>query len=102
MTESSGFVEQISSEFAVLYSQSKGVWPTAPRDCLVVSFKSILEDGRYCNVTQSIDEHPNYQQRSGSERMIAHLAGLIVGPHSSKNPNLCHCVQIIDGTLLLI
>ncbi len=39
------------------------------------------------------------QSSSACVRMDAKIAGQIVGPHPSKNPNLCRVIQLIDGDL---
>jgi hypothetical protein len=101
ITESSGFVEKVSNKSSIVYTHSRGVWSTSPRDCLAMSFLDRLQDGRYCHITQSVEENPKYQPRKGSVRMKVRLAGLVIGPHSSKNPKMCHCVQIIDGLFFI-
>lgn len=59
----------------------------------------MLEDGRYMNVTKSVDSHPNYQSKAGDVRMIAKITGTIASPHPSGNPKLSRCIQLIDGDL---
>jgi hypothetical protein len=78
--------------------KTKGMWPSSPRDALVLSFITKLEDGRYMNVTQSIPEHKDYQPVKGDVRMTAAIAGIIVGPHPT-NPKFSRCIQIMDGDL---
>ena len=80
---------------------SRGLWPTAARDALVMSFISRGSDGSYTTITKSLESHPQYQDRQGSVRMLAKLAALKITKHKSGNPNLCHCVQIIDGIFVL-
>lgn len=79
--------------------RTKGIWPTSPRDALVMSFVEVLDDGRFMNVTKSIDSHPDFVQRPGDVRMLANVAGFIIGPHPSGDANRCVCVQIMDGDL---
>ncbi|KAK6094778.1 hypothetical protein MT418_005056 [Batrachochytrium dendrobatidis] len=98
MCETADRIESVSGATNIQYIRSKGVWPTAPRDALVVAFVKRLDDGRYLNVTHSIDSHPNYESISGDVRMMAHLAGVLVGPHPTK-PNMTRCFQIVDGDL---
>ena len=78
--------------------RTKGIWPTAPRIALVMSFTTQLEDGRYMNVTKSVDSHPDFEPVKGDVRMIAKIAGLVCGKHPT-NPKLTRCIQIVDGDL---
>jgi hypothetical protein len=78
--------------------RTKGYWPTASRDALVMSFITRLPDGRFMNVTKSVDSHPDYVQAKGDVRMLAHIAGQIIGPHPT-NPKYCRCIQVVDGDL---
>ncbi|KAL2918534.1 hypothetical protein HK105_201935 [Polyrhizophydium stewartii] len=93
-----GVVEELSPVTKIQYMRTRGMWPTAPRDALVVAFVKRLNDGRYLNVTRSVDSHPNYKSQPGDVRMLAHLAGVIVGPHPSK-PGVTRCFQLVDGDL---
>lgn len=79
--------------------KTKEIWPTAARDALVMAFAKKLDDGRYINVTKSVDSHPNYTSKSGHVRMLASIAGLVVGPHPSGDPKLCRCIQVVNGDL---
>ncbi|KAJ3260417.1 hypothetical protein HK103_000559 [Boothiomyces macroporosus] len=97
--QSSGIVERVSAMTAVQFMRTKGIFPTAPRSALVVGFISKLDDGRYINVTRSVDSHPDYKIPSGDVCMTADIAGLIVGPHPSGNPKRSRCVQIVTGDL---
>ena len=99
VTESSGVIQQISNKTSIQFLRTRGIWPAAPRISLVLAFLSKLPDGRYINVTRSIESHPDFVEPEGDVRMIAHIAGLVVGPHPSGNPNLCRCVQVVDGDL---
>ncbi|KAI8846772.1 hypothetical protein BC829DRAFT_257103 [Chytridium lagenaria] len=95
--EGGGVVQVLGPDSKVQFMLSKGFWPTAPRDALVVGFIKRLEDGRYLNVTQSVDNAPGFVPRPGSVRMQAKLAGQIVGPHPSGKERMCRVVQIMDG-----
>ncbi|KAJ3274211.1 hypothetical protein HDV01_003284 [Terramyces sp. JEL0728] len=97
--QASGIVERLSAMTAVQFMRTKGIFPTAPRSALVVGFISKLDDGRYINVTKSVDSHPDYKVPSGDVCMTAEIAGLIVGPHPSGNPKRSRCVQIVTGDL---
>lgn len=79
--------------------RTKGIWPTSPRDALVMSFIEQLDDGRFLNVTKSIDSHPKFVPRDGDVRMLANVAGFVIGPHPSNDPSRCICIQIMDGDL---
>ncbi|KAI8924381.1 hypothetical protein BC831DRAFT_436543 [Entophlyctis helioformis] len=98
MCESAGVIAEVSPVTKIQYMRTKGVWPTAPRDALVVAFVKRLSDGRYLNVTKSVDSHPDYEPESGDVRMLAKIAGVLVGPHPTK-PNLTRCYQLVDGDL---
>lgn len=79
--------------------RTRGFWPTASRIALIMSFTRRLADGRYLNVTKSIDDHPDFTQQDGDVRMLAKIAGLVVGPHPSGKISMCRCVQVVDGDL---
>ncbi|KAJ3114729.1 hypothetical protein HDU96_001728 [Phlyctochytrium bullatum] len=97
--EGGGIVQVLGPDSKVQFMHSKGFWPTAPRDALVVGFIQRLEDGRYLNVTRSVESAPGFTPRAGSVRMQASLAGQIVGKHPSGKERLCRVVQIMDGDL---
>ncbi|KAJ3212832.1 hypothetical protein HDU67_003573 [Dinochytrium kinnereticum] len=97
--EGGGIVQVLGPDSKVQFMNSKGFWPTAPRDALVVGFVKKLEDGRYLNVTRSVDSAPGFTPRPASVRMQASLAGQIVGPHPDKPGRMCRVVQIMDGDL---
>lgn len=93
--QAAGVLEQVSNVSSVQvlnfkkFMRTKGIWPTAPRSALVMSFIKKVGD-KYMNVTKSIDSHPKYQQASGDVRMLANIAGLVVYPHPT-NPRYCRC-----------
>ncbi|KAJ3299322.1 hypothetical protein HK104_009347 [Borealophlyctis nickersoniae] len=97
--ESGGIVEKSSPTTTVQYFRTKGMWPTSPREALVVSFVRTLPDGRYLNVTQSIPSHPLHNPADGHVRMLATIAGQIVGPDPLGRPGMCRVVQVVDGDL---
>ncbi|KAJ3192994.1 hypothetical protein HK101_005612 [Irineochytrium annulatum] len=97
--EGGGVVDVLSGDSRVQYMYTKGFWPTAPRDALVVGFVNRLPDGRYLNVTQSIESSPKFTPRAGSVTMKAALAGQIVGPDPAGRERMCKVVQIMDGDL---
>lgn len=79
--------------------QTKTLWPSSSRDCLVMSFIKALDDGRYINLTKSIDSHTLYTDEQSHVRMVCDLAGLVVQDHPSGDLKRSRCVQIIDGSL---
>ncbi|RKO92573.1 hypothetical protein BDK51DRAFT_31819, partial [Blyttiomyces helicus] len=84
----------------IQFMKTKGIWPAAPRDTVVLSHVERLPDGRYLNVTQSI-EHSGLPPRDaeGIVRMDAKIAGQIVGPSLDGNPGKCRVIQVADGDL---
>lgn len=80
--------------------KTRGFWPTAPRDAIVISYAFPLDKPRsFLNVTTSVPSHPLYVARSGDVRMLAHLAGAMVEPHPQDEG--CSLVtQIVDGDLM--
>jgi hypothetical protein len=94
-----GLVQRVSHQTAIYYMQTKGLWPSAPREALFMNFVARLEDGRYMNVTKSIKDHPNFQPESSHVRMTAFISGMIVGPHPSGDPKRARCIQVLHGDL---
>ncbi|RKO83960.1 hypothetical protein BDK51DRAFT_48540 [Blyttiomyces helicus] len=92
-------VEQVSNSTVIQYFRTRGLWPTAPRDALVLAFTRPLEDGRYLNVTKSIPSHPAYESKAGDVRMLAHIAGQVVGPDPEGRERMCKIVQVVNGDL---
>jgi hypothetical protein len=78
---------------------TRGIWPTSPRDALVVGFAQKTPEGKYIQVATSIDSHPNFKPRTSAVRMSNHLIGQIVGPDLEGRKGLCHVVQIVDADL---
>ncbi|KAF8982745.1 hypothetical protein BGZ46_000726 [Entomortierella lignicola] len=92
-------ITQIAPGVKVLYVRTKAMWPTSSRDTLVLGTIKRLEDGRYMNVTSSI-EHPLMPERSKESivRMDTALAGQIVGPEPG-DPGKSRLIQILDTDL---
>lgn len=64
-----------------------GIWPTAPRDAVLLSYVQRLSDGRFLNVNRSIESELMLPKDSdGLVRMDAKIAGQIVGPSASGKP----------------
>ncbi|KAJ3102663.1 Collagen type IV alpha-3-binding protein [Phlyctochytrium planicorne] len=101
LCEEGGVAQVLAADSKIQYMHTKGMFPAAARDALVVSFLKKLDDGRYLNVTKSVDSAPGYVPRASSVRMQAHLAGLIVGPADGAKPGerKSKVVQIMDGDL---
>ncbi|KAJ3300405.1 hypothetical protein HK104_000919 [Borealophlyctis nickersoniae] len=100
LCEEAGVVEVVDGATKYQFMKTKGIWPAAPRDSLVLSFVKRLPDGRYLNVTQSI-VHDAYPPRDadGIVRMEAKIAGQVVGPTPDHAPGMCRVVQVADGDL---
>ncbi|KAJ3410550.1 hypothetical protein HDV05_003652 [Chytridiales sp. JEL 0842] len=100
MCEEAGIVKVLGNGSKVQYMYTKGVWPTAPRDALVVGFIRRLTDRPgYLNVTQSIPTFPGFQPRPSAVRMNAEIAGQIVEPHPEGGEKRCRVIQIMKGDL---
>ena len=80
------------------FMKTRGFWPTAPRDALVISFISQENTHSYLNVTTSIPSHPSYISDAGDVRMRADIAGTLVKPHPTAS-GACLVTQIVDGDL---
>lgn len=78
--------------------KTRGFWPTAPRDALVISFLDEVKPHCFLNVTSSIPSHPLYISDAGDVRMLAHIAGTLVEPHPTVD-GACIVTQIVDGDL---
>ncbi|KAI1321624.1 hypothetical protein EDD11_003104 [Mortierella claussenii] len=92
-------VTSISPGVKIQYVRTKGVWPTASRDTLVLGTVKQLGEGIFCNVTSSV-EHPLMPERTKEKfvRMETAVAGQIVGPEPGQ-PNKCRLVQVLDADL---
>ncbi|KAJ3323444.1 hypothetical protein HDU76_013628, partial [Blyttiomyces sp. JEL0837] len=87
LCEGSGVAEVMGPGEKVQWMYSKGFWPTAPRDALVIGFNRKLEDGRYMAVTTSVESSVGFKPRKGAVRMNAEVAGHIVSADPSGRPN---------------
>ncbi|KAG0231097.1 hypothetical protein BGW42_000514 [Actinomortierella wolfii] len=90
----------ISPGVKVHYLRTKGMWPTASRDTVVLAYvKEIGDNGTYCNVTTSI-EHPAMPERTKEKivRMETTIAGQIIGPVENQ-PTKCRLIQVLDADL---
>ncbi|GJJ77581.1 hypothetical protein EMPS_09940 [Entomortierella parvispora] len=83
----------------IQYVRTKGMWPTASRDTVVLGTVKDLGDGRYCNVTSSV-EHSSMPERVKEKivRMETAVAGQIIGPEPGQ-PTKCRLVQVLDADL---
>ncbi|KAJ3082491.1 hypothetical protein HK102_001648 [Quaeritorhiza haematococci] len=100
LCEGGGVVEDLGAGMRVQFMRTKGLWPTAPRDALVVALSKRLPEGKgYLNVTRSIESHPGYSSRAGDVRMEAKLAGQLVMPDPEGREHVCKVVQVVDGDL---
>lgn len=90
---------EVSPGVKVQYVRTKGMWPTSSRDTVVLGIIKELNDGRYFNVTASI-EHPLMPERTKEKivRMEMAVAGQIIGPEPGQ-PNKCRLVQLMDADL---
>jgi hypothetical protein len=83
----------------IQYVRTKGMWPTSSRDTVVLGTVMDLGDGRYCNVTSSV-EHSSMPERIKEKivRMETSVAGQIIGPEPGQ-PTKCRLVQVLDADL---
>ncbi|KAG0035104.1 START domain-containing protein 10 [Podila clonocystis] len=92
-------VADIAPGTKIQYVRTKGMWPTASRDTVVLGTVKDLGEGTYCNITTSV-EHPDMPERVKEKfvRMETAIAGQIIGPEPGF-PNKCRLVQILDADL---
>ena len=97
MCELGKIVEEIDKCTRIIYIQTKGIWPTAPRDLVLLSFRARLTDGRLINVTKSV-VHPACPDRAAENivRMETGIAGQVCAPIPG-HPDKCYVMQIADG-----
>ncbi|KAF9404541.1 START domain-containing protein 10 [Podila epigama] len=83
----------------IQYVRTKGMWPTASRDTLVLGSVKDLGQGTYCNITTGV-EHPAMPERIKEKfvRMETAVAGQIIGPEPGF-PNKARLVQVLDADL---
>ncbi|KAF9172485.1 hypothetical protein BGX21_008436 [Mortierella sp. AD011] len=92
-------VANVAPGIKIQYVRTKAMWPTSSRDTLVLGTAKKLADGRYMNVTSSV-EHPLMPERTKESivRMDTALAGQIVGPEPGQ-PDKSRLVQVLDTDL---
>jgi hypothetical protein len=93
-----GTIEVLDSMTSIQFMKTRGFWPTAPRDALVISFVDEVKPHSFLNVTTSIPSHASYISDAGDVRMLAHIAGTFVEPHPSVE-GACLVTQVVDGDL---
>ncbi|TPX40642.1 hypothetical protein SeMB42_g05558 [Synchytrium endobioticum] len=101
MCENAGVVDNVDAHTKVQYMKTKGVFPAAPRDAVVLAYVGKLPDGRYINVTKSVEHDavpPFDNTPANTIRMQVKIAGQIVAPAPDK-PGFTWIVQIADGDL---
>lgn len=99
LCEEAKTIASVSPGVKLLYMRTKGIWPTASRDTLVLgTIKKVGEDS-YLNVTTSI-EHPLMPPRTQEKfvRMETAVAGQIFMPEPGQ-PNKCRVIQVLDADL---
>ncbi|KAF9080067.1 hypothetical protein BGX23_002716 [Mortierella sp. AD031] len=99
LCEEARTLTEISPGVKVQYVRTKGLWPTSSRDTVVLGTIKELDDGRYFNVTSSV-EHSLMPERTKEKfvRMEMAVAGQIIGPEPGQ-PNKCRLVQLMDADL---
>ncbi|KFH63483.1 hypothetical protein MVEG_10892 [Podila verticillata NRRL 6337] len=92
-------IADIAPGTKIQYVRTKGMWPTASRDTVVLGTIKDLGEGTYCNITTSV-EHPGMPERVKEKfvRMETTIAGQIIGPEPGF-PNKCRLVQVLDADL---
>ncbi|KAG0363835.1 START domain-containing protein 10 [Podila minutissima] len=92
-------IADIAPGTKIQYVRTKGMWPTASRDTVVLGTVKDLGEGTYCNITTSV-EHPGMPERVKEKfvRMETAIAGQIIGPEPGF-PNKCRLVQVLDADL---
>ncbi|TPX31770.1 hypothetical protein SmJEL517_g04972 [Synchytrium microbalum] len=98
MCEDAGVVDNVDANTKVQYMKTKGVFPAASRDALVLAYVGKLKDGRYINVTKSVPHEGVPALTNGTIRMEVKIAGQVVGP-SPTRPGHCRITQVADGDL---
>ncbi|KAF9294130.1 hypothetical protein BGZ88_004406 [Linnemannia elongata] len=99
LCEEARTLTEVSPGVKVQYVRTKGMWPTSSRDTVVLGTIKELDDGRYFNVTSSV-EHSLMPERTKEKivRMEMAVAGQIIGPEPGQ-PNKCRLVQLMDADL---
>ncbi|KAG0304496.1 hypothetical protein BGZ98_005457 [Dissophora globulifera] len=92
-------IADISAGVKLQYVRTKGVWPTASRDTLLIGTVKKLGEGVFCNLTSSVEHHLMPERVSEKfVRMETAIAGQIVGPEPGQ-PNKCRLTQVLDADL---
>lgn len=99
LCEEARTLTEVSPGVKVQYVRTKGMWPTSSRDTVVLGTIKELDDGRYFNVTSSV-EHSLMPERTKEKivRMEMAVAGQIIGPEPGQ-PNKCRLIQLMDADL---
>ncbi|KAF9122042.1 START domain-containing protein 10 [Mortierella sp. 14UC] len=99
LCEEARTLAEVSPGVKVQYVRTKGMWPTSSRDTVILGTIKELDDGRYFNVTSSV-EHSLMPERTKDKivRMEMAVAGQIIGPEPGL-PNKCRLVQLMDADL---
>ncbi|KAG0375406.1 hypothetical protein BGX24_009147 [Mortierella sp. AD032] len=99
LCEEARTLTEVSPGVKVQYVRTKGLWPTSSRDTVVLGTIKELDDGRYFNVTASV-EHSLMPERTKDKivRMEMAVAGQIIGPEPGQ-PNKCRLIQLLDADL---
>ncbi|KAG0278391.1 hypothetical protein BGZ96_002404 [Linnemannia gamsii] len=99
LCEEARTLTEVSPGVKVQYVRTRAMWPTSSRDTVVLGTIKELDDGRYFNVTASI-EHSLMPERTKEKivRMDMAVAGQIIGPEPGQ-PNKCRLVQLMDADL---
>lgn len=100
MCETGKIVQVIDDSTMIVYSKMKGIWPTAPRDVLLLCHVRQLQDGSYLCVNKSIEhpDMPDLEKTLGIVRINCSLAGNLCKPAGSDKSK-CKVIQIADGDL---
>lgn len=88
MVESMAILHQIGAETRILYTKMKGVWPTKPRDAVVLSHVRRIGNATI-NVTRSLQESElgSFKQ---SFRLPPESSGLIPASFKASKQFLIH------------
>ncbi|KAF9433515.1 StAR- lipid transfer protein 5 [Entomortierella beljakovae] len=92
-------VADVGPGLKILYVRTKAMWPTSSRDTLILGSIKKLDDGRYMNVTSSVEHHLMPERTKESiVRMDTAIAGQIIGPEPGQ-PDKARLVQVLDTDL---
>ncbi|KAF9114621.1 hypothetical protein BGX27_010286 [Mortierella sp. AM989] len=92
-------ITEIPPRVKIMYVRTKALWPTSSRDTLVLGTAKRMEDGRYMNVTSSVEHHLMPERtKEGIVRMDTALAAQIIGPEPG-HPDKARLIQVLDTDL---